>query len=295
MNKKVRVLLVICVLILLFTMFLIKVNNNHKKWNNHRRQSWLNVIEWDNNRLDYTGKNVSIAVIDTGISERINELSHSIDEEIKIVDRKNGIDNCEHGTAVASIITAYANNKNEVMGIATDSKIISIDVTNDEDGIVEISNLIKGIECAIEKKVDIINVSVGCVEGNEKLKKTVEKAINNNIIIVASAGNYMKQNCLFPAAYDDVIKVGSVDKKNRIISPQTYRKDVLYFPGESIVTAIGKNKYAGCDGTSFSTAVCSGLVSLLLEKNKNPKKIIEYLKTIDTKENMSFVDIINGY
>ena len=54
--------------------------------------------------------------------------------------------------------------------------------------------MIKGIEKAIEYKVDIINISIGCLKDDEELKSVIKKAWDNNIIIVSSAGNYMENN-----------------------------------------------------------------------------------------------------
>lgn len=272
-----------------------KRNVNVQKNDEHRRQSWLKYINWDAERLSYSGKNIKIAVIDSGIDQNIPELNCKIDIETSVV-KSNKESDVKHGTAVASIISAENHSDNQVNGIAHNARIVSIDVTNQSEGIVEVGDLIKGIEKAIEYKVDIINISIGCLKDDEELKSVIKKAWDNNIIIVSSAGNYMENNVLYPSKYKETLSVGSLNKKGKIISPQgDVDKKVVYFIGENIVSAIGNNEYAGCEGTSFSTAICTGLVALLLEKKNDKKSVKEYIENLDYSNEIDFIEIINNY
>ena len=272
-----------------------KRNVNVQKNDEHRRQSWLKYINWDAERLSYSGKNIKIAVIDSGIDQNIPELNCKIDIETSVV-KSNKESDVKHGTAVASIISAENHSDNQVNGIAHNARIVSIDVTNQSEGIVEVGDLIKGIEKAIEYKVDIINISIGCLKDDEELKSVIKKAWDNNIIIVSSAGNYMENNVLYPSKYKETLSVGSLNKKGKIKSPQgDVDKKVVYFIGENIVSAIGNNEYAGCEGTSFSTAICTGLVALLLEKKNDKKSVKEYIENLDYSNRINFIEIINNY
>jgi subtilisin family serine protease len=255
----------------------------------------LKYINWDGERLSYSGKNIKIAIIDSGIDQNIPELNCKIDIETSVV-KSNKESDVKHGTAVASIISAENHSDNQVNGIAHNARIVSIDVTNQSEGIVEVDDLIKGIEKAIEYKVDIINISIGCLKDDKELKSVIKKAWDNNIIIVSSAGNYMKNNVLYPSKYKETLSVGSLNKKGKIISPQgDVDKKVVYFLGENIVSAIGNNEYAGCEGTSFSTAICTGLVALLLEKKNDKKSVKEYIENLDYSNGIDFIEIINNY
>lgn len=142
----------------------------------HRRQRWLKAINWDNKRLNYSGKNIKIAVIDSGIDKKIPELNGKIEIETTVVKEKEKAD-VKHETAVASIISAESHSDNQVSGIAQDAKIVSIDVTNQSDGIVDVNDLINGINRAIEYNVDIINVSVGILTDDNNLEKAIQKRI----------------------------------------------------------------------------------------------------------------------
>lgn len=295
--KKINKIFLLAIILCLFANMLgcAKRNVNVQKNDEHRRQSWLKYINWDAERLSYSGKNIKIAVIDSGIDQNIPELNCKIDIETSVV-KSNKESDVKHGTAVASIISAENHSDNQVNGIAHNARIVSIDVTNQSEGIVEVGDLIKGIEKAIEYKVDIINISIGCLKDDEELKSVIKKAWDNNIIIVSSAGNYMENNFLYPSKYKETLSVGSLNKKGKIISPQgDVDKKVVYFIGENIVSAIGNNEYAGCEGTSFSTAICTGLVALLLEKKNDKKSVKEYIENLDYSNGIDFIEIINNY
>lgn len=261
----------------------------------HRRQSWLKSINWDSNRLNYSGENIRVAVIDSGVDLIIPELKGKIESEIEIV-KENQESDIKHGTAVSSIIAAESHSMKQVEGIACNSKLISIDVTNRSDGVVKVDNLIDGINKAIECKVDIINISVGCLSDSKELEGVIKKAWSNDIMIVASAGNYTNDNILYPSKYEDVLAVGAVDKKGNILYPKgKTEKKVLFFPGEKIVSALGNGEYAGCEGTSFSTAICTGLVALLLEKKNDKRAVKTYLEKLDLSNGVDFKVLIENY
>lgn len=127
-------------------------------------------------------------------------------------------------------------------GIAFSANLISIDVTNQSDGIVDVKDLVKGINVAIKYNVDIINISIGCLVGDNDLEKVIKKALDKNIIIIASAGNYIKNDILYPSKYEGVVAVGSLSKKGKILYPRgETKKKIIYLPGEKNVSAIGNN------------------------------------------------------
>lgn len=258
---------IILTLIMLFVFLFTILKDDTPK---HRMQWWLSELNWDTHRT-YSGKEIKIAIIDTGIDTTHKDLTNTTIEEFDIAtdsaQKKKG--SLSHGTAVAGIISAYPNNSKGVLGIAPKASIVSIDVTDNENGLVDPGILAKAIELSIEKHVDIINISVGTLTGKKELKEAVTHALDKGIIVIASAGNYMKNDVLYPAKYEGVIAVGSKTKLNNIISPSTEvkNKSIVYLPGDHIVTTVEGNSYFSAYGTSFSAAIMTGITALILEKN----------------------------
>lgn len=233
----------------------------------HRLEWWLEELDWSDTH-SYTGKGVKIAVLDSGIDFSHADLSHCKHFEVRVSGlskrdknaRQYGVN---HGTEVAGIIAGRPSNEKGVWGIAEDSFIYSIDITDSPD--IEINNVIEGLKLAIEYDVDIINMSIGIHENSKKLHRLIKKAYNKGIIIVAAAGNYMKGKVLYPAKYDEVLCVGALKKDGAIISPQNYlSNEIVYLPGENIVTTTsGKKQYCGVTGTSFSSAILTGIIAVM--------------------------------
>ena len=134
----------------------------------------------------YDGSGITVSIIDTGI-----DLSHP-DLEGKIIGGYDFVDNDKipedtngHGTQVAGIIAANGNLK----GIAPNSKILMYKVSEDGESVPS-HLIIKAIEKSIEDGADIINISLGINQTNTKIDQVVNKAIKNNIFVVAAAGNF---------------------------------------------------------------------------------------------------------
>ena len=123
-------------------------------------------------------------------------------------------DDFGHGTHVAGIIAAQDNDIGTI-GVAPDSQIYSVKVLNKFGEGVQ-SNVIAGINWAIEQQMDIINLSIASQQGSYLLKEALQKAYDQGIIIVAASGNFTNNvegtDVLYPARYPSVIAVGSIDE-----------------------------------------------------------------------------------
>lgn len=264
----------------------------------HRIQRWLKNIQWDQERQLYSGKNIKIAVIDTGVDTDVDELENKITKTVSVATEDSKEDDNEHGTAISTIIAGNPKNDKGVLGVAPGASIVSIDVTNNSDGTVALDNLIKGINLAIEEKVDIINISIGISETSKELENTINNAFKKGIIVVAACGNYMDGDILYPAKYPNVISVGSINKKGDIQSPKNYTESsVIYLPGENVVTAIGKQRYSGAYGTSFSTAICTGIIALVLEKRSDisGEDVVAYFNGKSQFDNVNVKQVLDDF
>lgn len=256
----------------------------------HRLQWWLSAINWDTTRTKETGKGVLVAILDSGVDANHPDLKGKIASEYRVEGLKS--DNAKHvlhGTAVAGILAGSPSHEKGILGVAENVQILSVDVTDQKNGAIEVDNLVEGIEYAISQKADILCISAGVKKDSKKLKQVIEKAYDAGIVIVAASGNYMENDMLYPAKYKEVLAVGALSKEKNIISPKgKLDKKVIYLPGENIVTAGSNGGYTGISGTSAATPILSGIVALMMERNKQltNDKIMNYFNsyTLDSMD-----------
>lgn len=259
-----RIVLILLVLVLILT------SCQKPPEGNHRLQWWLADIGWDEeDRVpEINGEGVVIAVIDTGIDATHPDLEGRIIEEYR-VDGIGYAVNYEHGTAVAGIICAKPSNKEGVLGVATGAKIISIDISDEET--TDVKKLIEGIEYAVSKDVDIINISAGIAEDNPELKAAIDRAYEEGIIIVVASGNDTGGEILYPAKYEHVLSANSYTQDGQRLFGNDARS--VYLPGGDIVTTHSSiyvpRKYISYTGTSVSSSILAGVIALVLQQAPN--------------------------
>ena len=164
-----------------------------------------------------------------------------------------------------------------MVGVAPNAKIYVLKAIN-RTGTGKLSWVINAIRYAIEKRVDIISMSLGLSENSPKLENIIKEAINNNIVIVCAAGNegdgnYESFEYSYPAAYTDVISVGAVDKKGVPAKFSNSNTAIdLVAPGVDIISTYPNNQFAALSGTSMATPYVSGSLALLKNWSKSEFK-----------------------
>lgn len=170
-----------------------------------------------------------------------------------------------HGTMVASLISATAPN----------AKIMPIRAFN-ADGSSNLSDVVAAIYYAVNNGAKVINMSFDLTDNDPALEDAVEAATAAGVICVASTANVSSNAAVYPAAYSDrdqsVIGVGSVDSMTGMFrsafSGYGSASVDVYAPGENLIAAYPGNHFAIASGTSFATAVASG-VAAVVESSKN--------------------------
>lgn len=236
----------------------------------------------------FTGKGIKVAVLDSGIAPH---------KELKIKGGKSTVnytrswtDDDGHGTHVAGIIAAQPGIKKvngiDVVGVAPNVDLYAVKVLN-RWGEGDLTDILEGIEWAIENKMDIINMSFGTEKGSQLLQQMLNKAYNEGILLVSAAGNDGNNYPVtYPAKYDSVIAVSSVEKDLSLSDFSSTGDEVeLAAPGGDIVSTYTRGRYELESGTSQAAPHVTGMLALLKEKyptltNKQLReKIREY--TID--------------
>lgn len=109
------------------------------------------------NELGYTGKNVTVAIVDTGVAPH-NDLIRPTNRIVGFKDVVNNkmtpYDDDGHGTHVAGIVAGNAfSSRGKHMGVAPDANIVGVKVLG-KDGSGNISDVIAGIQWIIENRTN---------------------------------------------------------------------------------------------------------------------------------------------
>ena len=135
----------------------------------------------------YTGKGVTVAVIDTGIDFSHPDIHESNGTGIGynfVNESEPPNDTNGHGTQVAGIIAANG----DIRGIAPDAKILAYKVSNDGEAVAS-DLIVRAIQKATKDGADIINISLGVNKTNSRIDSAVNEAVKNGILVIVAAGN----------------------------------------------------------------------------------------------------------
>ncbi len=243
--------------------------------------------------LDGTG--VSIAVIDTGVSNvntayfdtrNVTTLNYMPPDENA---EKDGLD-CDHGTAVTALIVAKPDSdpRTNFSGVAPGAKVVAMRTlmaSEPKDGVPQgnPAHIVAAIDDAIARKVQIINISQSMPRGTADYEKAIQRALDAGIVVVAAAGNVDDQvparvrGPLYPANYPGVVSVGNTTPDDQP-SPGSYSHPnqhvTIAAPGTLVMSLLPSapgddddtQAYAQLSGTSFAAPLVTGVVALMLQK-----------------------------
>ncbi|MCM3570239.1 S8 family peptidase [Neobacillus mesonae] len=218
------------------------------------------------------GKGMTVAILDTGCDLTHPDLKDQIIGGRNFTKDDNGNpevyrDYNGHGTHVAGTIAAIQNNRG-VVGVAPEANLLIIKVL-DKNGSGQYEWIINGIHYAIEQKADIISMSLGGPVDVPELHEAIQKAVQNNILVVCAAGNEgdgddSTDEFAYPGSYNEVISVGAIDLQRNPSRFSNSNNEVdVVAPGEKILSTYLNGKYASLSGTSMATPHVSGALALI--------------------------------
>ncbi|MFD7518252.1 type VII secretion-associated serine protease mycosin [Streptomyces niveus] len=238
-----------------------------------------------------TGKNVRVAVIDTGVDIKNPQLTKAVDvgsgrnlippgakddsgNKLERGKANGTTDVVGHGTKVAGIIAARPGDDTGFVGLAPDATIIPIQ-QNDAYGNGTAETLATAINHAVSEKADIINISqdtANAVKPTELLEQAVNAALAADVVVVASAGNDGvdgKDKKTYPASYEGVLAVAASDRNNER-APFSQPGDFVGIaaPGVDMVTTVPGGGHCADNGTSFSAPYVAGIAALIKSKHE---------------------------
>jgi len=231
--------------------------------------SYHAVLSTSVNSEKPTNKKVKVAILDSGISPHDDLKNKIVASYNAIQSDQDPIDDLNHGTAIAGIISS-SQNKMGFSGLAKDNvEIYNVKVL-DSQGKSDFQTVIKGIEWSIKNDVDIINISFGFETNNLEFENVIKKALANGIIIVAASGNTLGLRVDYPAKYEGVISVSALKSDFTIYSYASKGKIDYAAPGKNILSTDNNGGYSIFNGTSFAAAFVTGSIAYILG-NANEK------------------------
>lgn len=199
-------------------------------------------------------KTIKIGVIDSCISYETQD-KYNITEMNDIIGIETD-NNVTHGSMILSVILQNVSN----------CEIFYCSVL-DEECIGEIDQVAESIDWCVDNNVDIITMSFATLTDNKEIRESVERAINNNVIVTASCINLSDVTC-YPAMYEGVISVSEG------------------FNNQATVLLRNKKIKFDVDGTEMEKTEVSFLTAYVCGKIANQLSEGETVKEI--KKNLDF-------
>lgn len=270
------------------------------------------------------GSGQIIAVVDAGIDLRHPDLARRAIGGTRFVDCRDRVDGCgdgdyrdgeedaalsfgTHGTHVAGIAAATADNGAGIAGVAPGARILSVKALRARNGEGEFTDVADGIRWAVRNGADVINLSLGADPGVQALtligvmddvRVAAREAVDAGVVVVAAAGNEFGSLCAEPAFVRGVICVVATDRTGSRASYSNLAVSedmtVVAAPGgagaalcsEDIVStrpvALGSdcglpNGYARSAGTSMAAPHVAGVAALLTAQGRTASEAVEIL------------------
>lgn len=215
-------------------------------------------------------RTIIVAVIDSGVCLNHPDLQGRLVAGYDFVDDDSDpTDVFGHGCGVAGVIAANANNGAGIAGVAPNAQIMPLRVL-DEQGLGNYSSIASAIVHAVDNGAHIINLSLAGSSPSSIIEAAVNYAINRNVIVIAAAGNFAQERAYYPAAYPNVIAVGSIDPNLQRSSFSNFGSQIdIWAPGRDILTTNKNGGYEFMSGTSFAAPIVAGLTAITEASNTN--------------------------
>ncbi|MCG8367758.1 MAG: S8 family peptidase [Pseudanabaenales cyanobacterium] len=241
-----------------------------------------------------TGKGVTVAVIDTGVS-RVPDLQKTkfAPGYDFVNDRGKADDDFGHGTHVAGTIAQSTNNNLGVAGIAFEASLMPLKVL-DSSGAGTVADIAEAIRFAADNGADVINMSLGGAGDSQVLKDAIEYAYHRGVVLIAAAGNEGRNSASYPARYPHVVAVSATGPTGEKAPYSNFGAGVdIAAPGgdiqpenqsggilqNTINPETGASVFASFQGTSMAAPHVAGVAALIKATGvEDPDSVIHILQ-----------------
>jgi subtilisin family serine protease len=208
-----------------------------------------------------TGRKVHVAIIDSRVDVTHPDLLGQVDVSRDFLPDRQG-EAEGHGTAVAGIIAARANNRVGVAGVAPDARLMALRACWQANGtgetLCDTLSLARAISFAIENNAQVINLSLS--GPSDLLLGRLLDAARAHGALVVGAVDPKAAHGGFPASHPGVIAVASDG-----VAASAF--GAYLAPGRDVPTTQPHGRWSLVNGSSFAAAHVSGLLALVREKD----------------------------
>lgn len=249
----------------------------------------------------HRGNGISVAILDSGIDSRHDDLVDNLHPSLHHAPApctdEIGSGDCPevwhdndsltpgHGTHVAGIVGAI-DNAIDIIGVAPDVTLHAVKVIfGDGEGFE--SDLADGLEWVANNGIDVANMSLGQNNPSQTVEDAMQFAINNDVILVASAGNRNGGPVTFPGGYDQDIAVSAISEEDEISNFSSTGPEVdICAPGGSRPPQAGRDVLSTrvnggtvrFRGTSMAAPHVAGAAALVLAAGVSPGNVKSVLQ-----------------
>jgi subtilisin family serine protease len=203
------------------------------------------------------GRGVRVAVVDSGVQADHPDLAGQVAERMNLLPERADAPEL-HGTAVAGIIAARADNRLGIAGVAPLARLVALRACWQvalADTRCNSLSLALALSAAVDRSVDVLNLSLGGPP-DRLVQRLIEAAQARGITVVAARNGALAGGG-FPAALPGVVAVGD--------RPSPTPPAGLSAPGADVLTTLPTSRWGLVSGSSYAAAHVSGLVALMIE------------------------------
>lgn len=248
--------------------------------NIHAKEAWDYVS-------GRTHDKVLVGVIDTGIQMNHPDIENVISPYSADVTGNTPVllKDCAqpaktyHGTGVASVIAAQANNNRQMAGVASCYnndvvEILAVQASTyyEERGkyLFSIANLVKAMNYCAEQGVKVVNMSLGGESYNSAEEAAVNRLTDAGVIVVCGAGNNHTDKKFYPADFEKAISAVATTSDNEIAAFSNYGSNKnICAPGDDMFMLDDHSGTKYADGTSFASPVVSAVAAMMCSVNSD--------------------------
>ncbi|WP_189048776.1 type VII secretion-associated serine protease mycosin [Micromonospora sonchi] len=217
-----------------------------------------------------TGRGVTVAVIDSGVDGSHPDLVGRVLPGLDLVSADGSAepDPVGHGTTVAGLIAGRNDDRQGVVGLAPEARILPVRVLDEENRYDDALIVAKGVRWAVDNGARVINLSLGGSGDSAALAAAIDYAFARDVVVVACTGNLVTSpdaKVWYPAREPGVLAVSGLERNSNNLwsGAITGRATILTAPASGLVGARPPSGYWRVQGTSFAAPLVAATAALV--------------------------------